>query len=639
MFLKAVDTYKGNILIVDDQLENLQVLSQTLSEAGYKVKGAVKGEMALRASRSGNLDLILLDIKLPDMDGYEICQQLKEDEQTQNIPIVFLSALDEVLDKVRAFQVGGVDYITKPFQVEEVLARIQHQLTIRRLQNQLQEQNKTLQQEIQERKKAEEEAAAASKAKSQFLANMSHELRTPLNSILGFTQVMLRDYQTDDEQREYLEIINRSGEHLLDLIDDILDLSKIEAGIIHLNEKDLDLYSLLDGLEDLFQVKAESKKIILEFNVDSQVPQYIQADEQKLRSCLINLIGNSIKFTEVGRVQLSVNLKTDLDRSDLEFQVRDTGPGISEEEQQDLFKAFVQTSTGLKSAQGSGLGLSITQKFVHLMGGEISVSSEVGIGTVFLFNMPLKLGNQFSPLFKERDDLQVAHLSPDQKIYRILVVDDTPENRKLLVKLLDPVGFEVMEASNGQEAIAVWINWQPDLILMDTRMPVIDGLEATRIIREQEQQNGLQSTVIIALTASAFEERRAEIIQAGSDDFICKPFKSRVIFNSLSRYLDASYIYETMPQSKRKLKKHRRRNDPFWSEELNQVSQTWIENLYYAAREVNEERVAELIKGISPTHKDLSEALTTLFENFRLDIIMQITQDYLESDRHNPLTP
>jgi len=623
-----VDTYKGNILIVDDQLENLQVLSQTLSEAGYKVRGAVKGEMALRASRSGNLDLILLDIKLPDMSGYEICQQLKQHEKTQNIPIVFLSALDEVLDKVRAFQVGGVDYITKPFQVEEVLARIEHQLTIRRLQNQLQAQNKTLQQEIQERKKAEEEAEAASQAKSQFLANMSHELRTPLNSILGFTQVMLRDGHSTDEQQEYLEIINRSGEHLLDLIDDILDLSKIEAGIIQLNEKDLDLYYLLDSLEDLFKIKAESKSILLNFNVDPQVPQHIKTDEQKLRSCLINLLGNAMKFTELGQVELSVKLHQDTDRANIEFQVSDTGPGIAPEEQQDLFKAFVQTSTGMQSAQGTGLGLSITDKFVRLMGGDISVSSEVGQGTVFWFYIPFQPGDNTLPSAHETQ--RVVQLKPGQKAYRILVVDDTLENRKLLIKLLSPVGFEVKEASNGQEAIALWESWHPDLIFMDTRMPVIDGLATTRMIREQEQQRGLNPTVIIALTASAFEQRRAKILEAGLDDFLCKPFKSIALFNSLSRYLDAAYVYEPIPESIRKLKRYPVRTDSFWGEQLSQVELTWVESLYYAAREVNEENVQELIQLISTAHPDLSEALMILFNDFRLDIIMQVTQDYLE---------
>ncbi|MEP0833098.1 response regulator [Microcoleus sp. AS-A8] len=255
-----IEVDSGNILIVDDTPENLQILSATLSERGYKVRGVVKGQMALRAARSAPPDLILLDIRMPEMDGYEVCSKLKADPKTCEIPVIFISALDEVLDKIKAFAVGGVDYITKPFQVAEVLARVEHQLTIQRLSHQLREQNQQLQQEIQERLKAEKAAEAASKAKSDFLANMSHELRTPLNAILCFTQVMSRDLQLSTEQREYLRIINRSGEHLLDLINDVLDLSKIEAGLSTLYESSFDLYRLLDSLEEMLQIKAEQKK-------------------------------------------------------------------------------------------------------------------------------------------------------------------------------------------------------------------------------------------------------------------------------------------------------------------------------------------------------------------------------------------
>ncbi|HBY76712.1 MAG TPA: hybrid sensor histidine kinase/response regulator, partial [Cyanobacteria bacterium UBA11148] len=300
------EVIKANILIVDDTPQNLQVLSATLSEQGYKIRGVVKGQMAIRAARSSPPDLILLDIRMPEMDGYQVCEHLKADPQTRDIPVIFISALDDVFDKVKAFTVGGVDYITKPFQVEEVLARVENQLTIQRLSKQLQQQNQKLQQEIEERMKAEKAAEAASKAKTEFLANMSHELRTPLNAILGFSQVMSRDSALSTEQREYLGIINRSGEHLLELINDVLDLSKIEAGMISLYESNFDLYHLLDNLEEMFEIKAEQKNLQLIFIVPSNVPQYIKSDAKKLRVCLINLLGNAIKFTEYGTVTLRV---------------------------------------------------------------------------------------------------------------------------------------------------------------------------------------------------------------------------------------------------------------------------------------------------------------------------------------------
>ncbi|TAF30131.1 MAG: hybrid sensor histidine kinase/response regulator, partial [Oscillatoriales cyanobacterium] len=394
---------RGNILIVDDTPENLQVLSATLLDRGYKVRGVINGKMAIRAAKSGSPDLILLDIKMPEMNGYEVCAKLKADGETSEIPVIFISALDEVLDKVKAFQIGGVDYITKPFQVEEVLARVEHQLTIKRLQKELIERNNQLQQEIVERKKAEEKAAAASQAKSQFVANMSHELRTPLNAILGFTQVMSRDCLLSHENIENLRIINRSGQHLLELINDVLDLSKIEAGIVALDESSFDLYQVLDTLEEMFQIKAETKNLHLKFSVESQVPQYIKTDEKKLRVCLINLLGNSIKFTENGGEILLIvglenvtfqSLETETDSNSISnercvifFEVQDTGVGIAAEEMNTLFNAFVQTEAGKKAADGTGLGLNITKKYVEIMGGNIEVSSILGEGTTFKFNI------------------------------------------------------------------------------------------------------------------------------------------------------------------------------------------------------------------------------------------------------------
>lgn len=640
---------QGNILIVDDTPENLQVLSATLSERGYKVRGVIKGQMAIRAAKSAPPDLILLDIRMPEMDGYEVCERLKADPQTRDIPIIFISALDEVLDKVKAFQTGGVDYITKPFQVEEVLARVENQLMICRLSQKLQEQNQKLQQEIQERIKAEKEAEAASHAKSEFLANMSHELRTPLNAILGFTQVMSRDPELNTEQREYLGIINRSGEHLLELINDVLDLSKIEAGLISLYESSFDLYRLLDNLEEMFQIKADQKNLQLIFSVPSNIPQYVKVDAKKLRVCLINLLGNAIKFTDYGSVTLRVarssviseesQWTTDNRQWTLDFEVEDTGHGIAPEEIDQLFNAFIQTETGKRSAEGTGLGLTITRKFVQLMGGEITVRSVLGEGTSFKFS--IKIADADSDQVVEKSMRRVIGIQPTQESYRILVVDDTKENRLLLVKLLEPIGFEVREAENGSEAVKLWESWQPHLIWMDTRMPILDGLEATRQIRIKEEEMEIEtkkvsssakissSTIIIALTASAFEERRGEILAAGSYDFIRKPFTEEVIFEKIREYLGVAYIYEDLPQSE---KKHRRvhpidsTSDLFFLTELSKMPQSWVSQVYQAANEVNEDLVLELVKQISDKNPDLTEALMDLLNDFRLDVIVGITQ-------------
>ncbi|MBE9161013.1 response regulator [Tychonema sp. LEGE 06208] len=636
---------KGNILIVDDTPENLQVLSATLSDRGYKVRGVINGKMAIRAARSGSPDLILLDIKMPEMDGYEVCTQLKADPKTAEIPVIFISALDEVLDKVTAFQVGGVDYITKPFHIAEVLARIEHQLTIQRLKRQLLDRNTELQQEIIERKKAEEAAAAASLAKSQFVANMNHELRTPLNAILGFTQVMSRDSLLSHENLENLRIINRSGQHLLELINDVLDLSKIEAGIIGLDERSFDLYQLLDTLEDMFQIKAEAKNLQLRFSVETNVPQYIKTDEKKLRVCLINLLGNAMKFTENGGsiwLRARVEDKQHPAASEISpsscsaeqylilFEVEDTGVGIAAAEIDTLFDAFVQTEAGKQAVDGTGLGLTITKKFVEIMGGEIGVESVLGKGTCFKFNIRVfaAISSEITVATLQR----VIGVEPDRPVYRILAVDDNQENRLLLVKILQPIGFEVREAENGFQAVELWESWQPDLIWLDTRMPVMDGFEAVKQIRAKEEATKPR-TVIIALTASTFEERKGEIIAAGCDDFVRKPFQEQILFDKMACYLGVRYIYQELPRLEAGAWRRyfaSEKPDSFFLPLLAQMPGSWVQELYGAANDVNEELAIQIVDRISESHPTLAEALKDLLVDYRLDRIMDLTQSSLK---------
>ncbi|NQE37215.1 response regulator [Microcoleus asticus] len=636
---------KGNILIVDDTPENLQVLSATLSDRGYKVRGVINGKMAIRAARSGSPDLILLDIKMPEIDGYQVCTQLKADPKTSEIPVIFISALDEVLDKVTAFKVGGVDYITKPFHVAEVLARIENQLTIQRLKKQLLDRNTELQQEIIERKKAEETAAAASLAKSQFVANMSHELRTPLNAILGFTQVMSRDSLLSHENLENLRIINRSGQHLLELINDVLDLSKIEAGIIGLDERSFDLYQILETLEEMFQIKAETKNLQLRFFVQADVPQYIKTDEKKLRVCLINLLGNAIKFTlDGGRIWLRVSVESQQQLTEAEiysnstsgaevlilFEVEDTGVGIPAAEIDTLFDAFVQTEAGRNAADGTGLGLTITKKYVQIMGGDIGFKSVLGKGTSFKFNIRVlpTTSSEITVVTLQR----AIGLEADQPIYRILAIDDNQENRLLLIKMLQPIGFEVREAENGRQAVEIWESWQPHLIWLDTRMPVMDGFEAVRQIRAKEKQTQ-RRTVIIALTASTFEEKKGEIIAAGCDDFVRKPFQEQILFDKMACYLGVRYIYQELPGLPvGALGRYfvSDKPDSFFRGLLAQMPQSWVQELYDAANDVNEELAIEIVDRIWESHPTLAQALKDLLTDYRLDKIMDLTQSSLK---------
>ncbi len=307
------DHFQADVVVVDDTRDNLRLLSNLLTEHGYQVRPVSSGTKALTVTQAQPPDLILLDIMMPGMDGYTVCERLKADERTRDIPIIFISALNETFDKVKGFSCGGVDYITKPFQEEEVLARVKTHLALWKAQKSLEEKNRRLGQLTEELQRAKETALqaqhaaeTANQAKSVFLANMSHELRTPLNAIIGFSQLMSRSQTVPREHQEHLAIIMRSGEHLLTLINQVLDLSKIEAGKVTLNETEFDLYRLLNDLEDMFALKASKKHLNVLFERTDDVPYRIRTDEVKLRQVLINVLNNAIKFTEKGKVELRI---------------------------------------------------------------------------------------------------------------------------------------------------------------------------------------------------------------------------------------------------------------------------------------------------------------------------------------------
>ncbi len=380
-------------------------------------------------------------------------------------------------------------------------------------------------------------AEAANQAKSAFLANMSHELRTPLNAILGFTQLLDRDTDLTTKQRDQIAIINRSGEHLLTLINDVLEMSKIEAGRTILDETSFDLHQLLQDLNDMLRLRAVNKELVLNFELSPQLPHFVVLDEVKLRQVLINLLSNALKFTQTGGVTLRVRATA---AHTLEFEVQDTGLGIAPDEIATLFEAFVQTRTGQQSTEGTGLGLAISQQFIKLMGGEITVTSEVGTGSIFHFAVPFSSAQTatITPAAAERT---VIGIEPGQPVARILIAEDRLENRQLLVELLTPLGFEIHQATNGLEAVNAACEWRPDLIWMDVQMPLMDGFEAIQHIRSQSETADM---VIIAITASAFEEDRERILQAGANDFVRKPFRSSQIFDKMTQHLGTKFIYQ-----------------------------------------------------------------------------------------------
>lgn len=485
-----------------------------------------------------------------------------------------------------------------------------------------------LEKSSQQLKLKAQEAEAANQAKSLFLANMSHELRTPLNAILGFSQLMARSETVTSEQKKSLGIINRSGEHLLNLINDILEMSKIEAGKITLNDELFDLHRLLQIIREMFQIKAEAQKLWFKFILADDLPQFIVGDARKLRQLLINLLSNAVKFTQAGGVTLRSFICKSNQLSDSQaklcFEIADTGKGIAPEELDQLFDPFVQTASGIQSDGGTGLGLSICRQFAELMGGKISATSILGEGSSFAFNIQVKLADS-SQVASLSSTQQVKQIAPGQPQYRIAVVDDRETNRLVLVKLLRSIGVEPRTAKNGLEAIALWQEWQPDLIWMDMRMPRMDGYEATRQIKQKFDGNSNgKNTIIIALTASAFEEQREKVINAGCDDFICKPFPEQVIFDKLTEHLGVKFIYEKKlndisPKSVEQATKS------FSFQDLSSLSAEFIAELNQAAIAVDAEKIENLIAHLPDSHQDIAQAIKQMLTNYDFDTIVDLT--------------
>ena len=488
---------------------------------------------------------------------------------------------------------------------------------------QLQQAKDELEDKVAERTRelslSNEELKAANQAKSIFMANMSHELRTPLNAIIGFSRILGRQQDSTTDQKEKLNIINRSGQHLLNMINDVLDLSKIDAGKIEVEESTFDVVALVKEVSEMTQSRAQEKGILLNVIAESTNLSHVKADLGKLRQILINLVSNAVKFTDEGSIDIrcvTEPMREDDTRCHIMIEVEDTGSGIDRSQLTRIFEPFVQ-ETDISRRKGTGLGLSISKKYVDVMGGAIEVESEVGKGSLFRVRVPAKISEADDASLLEKDKPQVIGFIPSEKTWKILIVDDNPDNLLLLKHLLEDVGFEIREAHDGAEAVAMVRDESPDLIWMDMRMPIMDGYEATRQIRGLP---GGEQVKIAAITASAFKEQRQDIIAAGCDEVVTKPFEAEDIFKTMHRLLEIQFTYEFVGDSNTE-----QAAAPDLSESmLANLPQDLLQDLDRACLALDEKAISSVITRIEPVAPKIAQSLTELLDNYEIETIRNL---------------
>lgn len=599
-YRRIVDTASEGIWMLDARFLTVFVNTSMASMLGYSVE-----DMIGRPFTD-----FLFEEDLPDHEEHIANRRKGVSEHYQrrfrcrdgHTVWMYVSAAP-VLDDAHRFQGSFAMFtdITERKRAEEELVRYKDQL------------EETVRQRTEELMLARDAAEAANKAKSVFLANMSHELRTPLNAILGFSNLIRRDPRLSAGHRENLEIINRSGEHLLALINDVLEIAKIEAGKLQLQIAPFDLGGMVRDVIDMMQLRAREKGLQLLFDMSSEFPRYIKGDEARLRQILVNLVGNAVKFTEQGGATVRLGTQQN-GRQHLLIEVEDSGPGISPENKERLFKPFVQLAERGEQ-KGTGLGLSITRQFVELMGGTISVESTPGKGSIFQVRLPVELaGADDVTTPRTGEHGQIVGLLPGQPHYRILIAEDQVENRLLLYRLLTNVGLEAKLVENGEQSLMLFQEWHPDLILMDRHMPVMNGDEATRRIR---QLPGGDKVKIVAVTASAFREQQQEMLDAGMDDFVRKPYRFDEIYDCLTRQLGVGYLYEGVTDAVQAYVELTPAMIALLPAPLRMDLKSALESL-------DADRIAEVVEHVGEYNKTLQKALTQLADNFDYPAILKV---------------
>jgi len=601
------------ILQIEDSPGDARLIREMLKDSkglNYRIEHQETIDNGKKAIINNDYDIILLDLGFPGMSGLDALIELKTCKKDVP-PIIVMTGLENEELGMRAVKEGAQDYLTKNKADSELLSR-SIMYACERF-----ESNKELKRAYDQLSIAKEIAEKANKAKSVFLANMTHELRTPLNAILGYSLLLQRESEITSDQYEKLKIINESGEHLLGLINDILDISKIEAQRISIDLTTIDLMEIFRNLNSLFKVKTFSKGLNIIMEGIDDIPCYIVTDKAKLNQILINLIGNAIKFTENGNIIVryyTEKLKSEVNGNlKLVIEVEDTGYGISKEDIDKLFHPFSQAKIG-EVQSGTGLGLSISKNYARLLGGDLTVTSELNKGSLFKLELLVKVGNPKN-VELNNEKKYILKLVPNQKKINILVVEDRTESRKLLETYLTIVGFNVKVAENGKKAIELCDKFIPDFVFMDIRMPEMNGFVATKKIRNLEI---CKSITIVALTAYALENQQDEILQSGFDDFMRKPFNEYEIFNMLSKHLNVKYIYSddknvTTIES-----------DSIEKLEINKLDEEILNELKEAILLLDNDRVLRVIEKIGKDSLEISIFLKKMAKNYDYESILNL---------------
>lgn len=512
---------KFHILVVDDSASARELVRIYLSKTSIKAAFAENGPQAIKKAKSNPFDLILLDVQLPDIDGIEICKILKSDARTKDIPVIFVTVASDKKSLVAGFQAGAVDYITKPFKKEELLARITTHLRMKKYTEEL----------ITARKNAEE----SEELKMAFLSNMSHEIRTPMNSIIGFAELMQDENLTDEERKEFASIIINSGEQLLNIVDEILEVSKEEAGELRLFEQKFSLRKFMNELQTIFVNRVKDNPVEVVLNIQEGTPDIILADKVRLKQIMDNLLSNATKFTNKGKIEMGCRLVPKY-LPILEFYVKDTGIGIPKDKQDTVFERFTKVEENLtQNFRGTGLGLSIVKRLVIFMGGSVSLSSESGKGSTFTFTIPYKKPQGKADAHIPEKEKKLYALPPNVWVDKtLLIADDVEQIFAFFRETLKKTGVEMLYAKDGKEALEIYHDHKSkiDAALIDIQMPEINGLEVAKAIRKEDK-----ALPLIAQTGLALNIGKEDAEEAGFNGIIYKPIKLDLLIKILRKYL------------------------------------------------------------------------------------------------------